>query len=71
MGTKEYDIEKLLNKITKLRMSRNYSARELSRRANLSEGFVGNLERGVYQDVKVSIVAKIASALGVSLRSLF
>ncbi len=61
---------KLSVKIRVARMKLKISCAEVDRRAGLSVGMTAKLEAGVDVDPRVSTVAKLALALGVSVRSL-
>lgn len=52
-------------RLKEARFQKGYTRRELERRAGLSEGYAGRLERGDVRTPRLSTLAKIAFVLGV------
>lgn len=65
-------ILRLLNteKITQLRRQRSWNQNDLAHAAGVTAAVISRLERGLQDDFKLSVVAAVASALGVSVDSL-
>lgn len=64
-------IIELGKRILKIRKKLNISQAELARRSELSKNYLGELERGQLTNISVSIVVRLAEALGVAVCELF
>jgi DNA-binding XRE family transcriptional regulator len=68
----EYDVLKteftLLEKFIKARKQAHYSQLELANKLNLQQPSIGRLEKSGYATTSVSTLAKVANALGYSIK---
>lgn len=64
-------ITELGKRVLMLRRKLNISQEALAQESEVSKTYLGALERGELSNVSVSIVARIAKALGVTMRDLF
>ena len=57
-------------RITELRRKRKWEQQQLAKEAGVAKSVISRLERGLQDDFKISVIAAVAKALGVSVDSL-
>lgn len=58
------------SRFIELRMKKGWSQSDLARAAKVTSGVISRIEAGLQPDFKLSVIVKLASALGVSVDSL-
>ncbi len=56
--------------IQELRESKDMSQRELAKRAKVTQGYVAQLEQGLKRNPSLTVLQRLAKALGVPVREL-
>lgn len=70
MNTDELIVE-LGKRVLRIRQKLNISQSDLAQRAELSKTYLGEFERGQRTNISISVIARIADSLGVTMSELF
>src|SRR5689334_8077888 len=70
-GSRERSVGTINNsKIVELRLQRKWDQKQLAQAAGVAQSVISRLEQGLQADFKISVIAAVAKALGVSVDSL-
>ena len=58
------------SRIVELRLQKKWDQKQLAQEARVAQSVISRLERGLQADFKISVIAAVAKALGVSVDSL-